>query len=59
MVKVIVELCKSNSIGSHYHEPTVKSWREATEEEAAELCTKEMANGYFWRRQPADKTGAL
>jgi hypothetical protein len=55
--KVVVELCRSNSIGSHYAEPAVIEWREVDPEEAASLLGRKMAPGYWWRLQPADATG--
>lgn len=55
--KVIVELCKSNSIGSRFLEPTVRAWREVSRAEAATLLDQAMANGFYWRLQPPDKTG--
>jgi hypothetical protein len=50
--KVVVELCRSNSIGSHYHEPSVDSWREVSPARAKELLAEKSPNGFFWRIAP-------
>ena len=54
---VTMELCRSNSIGQHYHEPSVIEYRVVSREEADALLAKTLQNGYFWRVQPADRTG--
>ena len=55
--RVVLELCMRNSIGSRYCEPAVKEIATVTREEADALLARPMANGYFWREQPADRTG--
>ncbi|MDY3555285.1 hypothetical protein R5W24_004426 [Gemmata sp. JC717] len=55
---VVVELCRSNSLGSAFRAPSLIEVREVTKAEADELIAKEMANGYYWRIQdPVDRTG--
>jgi len=56
---VIVELCRSNSSGSRYYEPSVIEWQEVSRAEADILLAKEMVNGFYWREQPEDTTGAM
>lgn len=56
--QVVVELCQSNSIGSHYHDPRVVELRTVTREEADRLLSQtDMPNGFFYREQ-VDYTGA-
>jgi hypothetical protein len=55
---VVIELCHSNSIGPRYYEPSVVEYRTVTQEEAAEAVRRPMANGFFWRLMPEDRTGA-
>lgn len=47
--KVVVELCRSNSLGSNFHAASVIEQISCTQEEAEEYLKKEMANGYFFR----------
>jgi hypothetical protein len=56
---VIVELCLSNSTGSRFVPATVKEWRSVTRDEADTLTQAKLPNGYFWREQAPDRTGAL
>lgn len=44
---VWVELCRRVLDGC-----TIVERRQLTEQEAKELLSKQMVNGYFWRRQP-------
>jgi hypothetical protein len=54
---VAVELCRSNSIGSRYYQPSVIELHEVTREEADRLLAEVCPNGFFWREQK-DTTGA-
>lgn len=55
--KVIVELCRSNSIGSRFLPASIFEYHKTTKEEAKKLCEKDMESGFFWRIQPEDRTG--
>lgn len=54
---VLLELCRSNSIGSHYHEPSVLGIRSASREVADQLLARKTSDGTFWREM-VDYTGA-
>ena len=55
---VSVELCRSNSIGSRYYDPSVIEIRKVSREEAARLEARGMhSDGTYWRIQPPDRTG--
>jgi len=53
---VALELCRSNSIGSRYYEPSVIEIRMVSREEADRLLARQATDGTFWREQ-IDRTG--
>jgi len=55
--KVAVERCRSNSVGSQYHDPSVIECRLVSHKEADQLIASASVNGYYWRIQPEDRTG--
>ena len=57
-MEIELELCRSNSLGSQFHAPTVVQSIYVPDEAAAgtELSTVR-PNGYFVRRVPDDRTG--
>lgn len=52
---VVVERCRHNLNG----DPTVIEYLTVTRDEAERLTSERCPNGFFWRRMPPDKTGAL
>lgn len=54
---VVIELCKSNSIGRQFFPASVISTETVSEERTAELLNKNMENGFFYRVQSEDRTG--
>ena len=52
-----VELCKSNSKGDRFVEPSVIETWETDDADAARLVSETRPNGFFVRIQAEDKTG--
>ena len=53
-----LELCRSNSIGSRFHAPTVvEIWENVSDRDAEILLAEVRPNGFFVREQPEDTTG--
>ena len=53
-----LELCRSNSIGSRFHAPTVvEIWENVSEKDTEQLLKEIRPNGFFVREQPEDSTG--
>lgn len=54
---IYLELCRSNSLGNHYCEPTViEQFTTATAEEAVEQLSSVRPNGLFVRIEPPGLT---
>jgi len=50
MATVHLELCRRNSIGNRYLEPTVCEELTVSDDEAVEILARTMVNGFYFRR---------